>query len=58
MISKRHQYGFLSLDMAIGLVVLSIVITLATMWQIKQLDAQEYRIAADQQRTIAEAQSK
>ena len=58
MISKRQQYGFLSLDMAISLIVLSIVITLATMWQIKQMDAQEYRITADHQRTIAEAQSK
>ena len=58
MISKRQQYGFLSLDMAISLIVLSIVITLATMWQIKQLDTKEYRIAADHQRTIAEAQSK
>ena len=58
MTSKRKQRGFLSLDMAIGLVVFSIVVTLATIWQIRQMDAQDYRIAADQQRTISEAQAK
>nr|WP_246212016.1 shufflon system plasmid conjugative transfer pilus tip adhesin PilV [Pseudomonas spelaei] len=44
--------------MAIGLIVLSIVVTLAMTWQIRQMDAQDYRIAADQQRTVAEAQVK
>ncbi|MCF4993139.1 shufflon system plasmid conjugative transfer pilus tip adhesin PilV, partial [Pseudomonas gessardii] len=58
MTSKNKQRGFLSLDMAIGLVVFSIVVTFAIVWQIKQMDAQDYRIAADQQRTIAEAQAK
>lgn len=56
MINNNNQRGFLSLDMAIGLMVLSIVITLATLWQFKQMDAQDYRIAADQQKTIAQAQ--
>ena len=56
MINNNNQQGFLSLDMAIGLMVLSIVITLATLWQFKQMDAQDYRIAADQQKTIAQAQ--
>lgn len=58
MTSKNKQRGFLSLDMAIGLVVFSVVATLAIVWQIKQMDAQDYRIAADQQRTISEAQAK
>ena len=56
MINNDNQRGFLSLDMAIGLMVLTIVITLATLWQFKQMDAQDYRIAADQQKTIAQAQ--
>lgn len=58
MVNNTNQRGFLSLDMAIGLMVLSIVITLATLWQFKQMDAQDYRIAADQQKTIAQAQVK
>eukprot|EP01132_Coremiostelium_polycephalum_P021478 gene21478-25505_t len=44
--------------MAIGLLVFGVVVTLAMVWQIKQMDAQDYRIAADQQRTISEAQAK
>jgi hypothetical protein len=55
---KKSQRGFLSLDAAIGLMVFSIVVTLATILQIRQMDAQDYRIAADQQRTISEAQGK
>jgi len=58
MTSKNKQQGFLSLDMAIGLLVFGVVVTLAMVWQIKQMDAQDYRIAADQQRTISEAQAK
>lgn len=58
MTSKTKQQGFLSLDMAIGLLVFGVVVTLAMVWQIKQMDAQDYRIAADQQRTISEAQAK
>lgn len=37
--SKRNKRGFLSLDAAIGLIVFSIVVTLATIWQIRQMDA-------------------
>lgn len=55
MTSRNKQRGFLSLDMAIGLAVFSVVVTLAIAWQIKQMDSQDYRIAADQQRTISEA---
>lgn len=55
MTSKNKQQGFLSLDMAIGLLVFGVVVTLAMVWQIKQMDAQDYRIAADQQRTISES---
>ena len=58
MTSKRKQRGFLSLDMAFGLIVFSVVVTMAIIWQIRQMDAQDYRIAADQQRTISEAQAK
>lgn len=58
MTSKNKQRGFLSLDMAIGLIVFSVVVTLATIWQIRQMDGQDYRIAADQQRTISEAVAK
>ena len=58
MTSKHNQRGFLSLDMAIGLAVFSVVVTFAIVWQIRQMDAQDYRIAADQQRTISEAQAK
>ncbi|WP_248915984.1 shufflon system plasmid conjugative transfer pilus tip adhesin PilV [Pseudomonas moorei] len=58
MTSKNKQRGFLSLDMAIGLIVFSVVVTLATVWQLRQMAAQDYRIAADQQRTISEAQAK
>ena len=58
MTSKNKQQGFLSLDMAIGLLVFGVVVTLAMVWQIKQMDAQDYRIAADQQRTMSEAQAK
>lgn len=58
MTSKQQQRGFMSLDMAIGLMVFSVVVTLAIVWQIRQMEAQDYRIAADQQRTISEAQAK
>ncbi|WKN24444.2 shufflon system plasmid conjugative transfer pilus tip adhesin PilV [Azotobacter vinelandii] len=58
MTSKRKQAGMLSLDMAIALMVLAILVTLATLWIVRQADAQDYRIAADQQRTVAEAQVK
>lgn len=58
MTSKNKQRGFLSLDMAIGLIVFSVVVTLATVLQLRQMAAQDYRIAADQQRTISEAQAK
>ncbi|WP_294278382.1 shufflon system plasmid conjugative transfer pilus tip adhesin PilV [Pseudomonas sp.] len=58
MTSRIKQRGFLSLDMAIGLAVFSVVVTLAIAWQIKQMDSQDYRIAADQQRTISEALAK
>ncbi|WAJ37255.1 shufflon system plasmid conjugative transfer pilus tip adhesin PilV [Pseudomonas sp. GOM7] len=58
MISKRSQSGFLGVDAVITLIVLSIMIALATGWVTRQMDQQDYRIAADQQRTVAEAFSK
>ncbi|OLU25497.1 pilus assembly protein PilV [Pseudomonas sp. PA15(2017)] len=58
MISKRRQAGFLGLDAVMALIVLTILIGLATAWTTRMLDQQDYRIAADQQRTVAEALSK
>ncbi|WP_313025496.1 shufflon system plasmid conjugative transfer pilus tip adhesin PilV [Pseudomonas lopnurensis] len=58
MINKRRQSGLLSIDAAMALIVLAVLVTLSSAWIIKQMDAQDYRIAADQQRTVAEALGK
>ncbi|PWU32067.1 shufflon system plasmid conjugative transfer pilus tip adhesin PilV [Pseudomonas sp. RW407] len=58
MINKRRQAGLLSVDAAMGLIVLAVMVTLATGWIIKMSDQQSYRIAADKQRAVAEAFSK
>ncbi|ERT15336.1 shufflon system plasmid conjugative transfer pilus tip adhesin PilV [Pseudomonas sp. CAH-1] len=58
MINKRNQAGMLIVDAVMTLLVLSILITLASFWIIKQMDAQDFRIAADKQKAVAEAVSK
>lgn len=58
MINKRNQAGMLGVDAIMALLVLSILISLATVWIIKQMDAQDFRIAADKQKAVAEAVSK
>lgn len=58
MISKRNQAGFLGVDAVMALIVLAILLSLATSWIISMQNRQDYRIAADQQRTVAEALSK
>lgn len=58
MTSKRKQAGVLSIDAAMALLVLAVLISLASVWIIKQIDAQDFKIAADKQRTVAEALSK
>ncbi len=58
MISKRNQAGFLGVDAVMALIVLAILLSLATSWIIAMQNQQDYRIAADQQRTVAEAFSK
>lgn len=58
MISKRNQAGMLGLDAAMALLVLSVLIGLASLWIFKLMDAQEFRIAADKQKAVAEALSK
>lgn len=58
MISKSKQAGMLSIDAAMTLLVLTVLITLASYWMIKQTDARDFKIAADKQITVAEALSK
>lgn len=58
MISKHNQAGFLGVDAVMALIVLTIMLSLATSWIITTQNQQDYRIAADQQRTVAEALSK
>ncbi|AZC91300.1 shufflon system plasmid conjugative transfer pilus tip adhesin PilV [Pseudomonas chlororaphis] len=58
MTSKHKQAGLLSIDAAMTLLVLTILISLASVWMIRQMDNQDYRIAADKQRTVAEALGK
>ncbi|QCI14084.1 shufflon system plasmid conjugative transfer pilus tip adhesin PilV [Pseudomonas putida] len=58
MMSKRKQRGFASLDAMVGLIVLTIVLSLAGGYAIDAAKKQDYRIAAEQQRTMSEAFSK
>ncbi|AAY93924.1 shufflon system plasmid conjugative transfer pilus tip adhesin PilV [Pseudomonas protegens] len=56
--SKRKQAGMLTIDAVMALMVLAVLTTLATGLIIRQLDSQDYEIAANKQKTIAEALSK
>ncbi|WP_241107749.1 shufflon system plasmid conjugative transfer pilus tip adhesin PilV [Pseudomonas sp. MPFS] len=56
--SKRKQAGMLTIDAVMALVVLALMTTLATGLIIRQQDSQDYEIAANKQKTIAEALSK
>lgn len=58
MINKRRQAGLLSVDAAIGLIVLAVLVTVAVLWMVNMSNQQSYRIAADKQQTFAEAFSK
>ncbi|WP_323615266.1 shufflon system plasmid conjugative transfer pilus tip adhesin PilV [Pseudomonas putida] len=58
MINKRNQAGMLGVDAVMALLVLSVLITLGSVWIIKQMDDQDFRIAADKQRAVADAVSK
>ncbi|CAH0648200.1 MULTISPECIES: shufflon system plasmid conjugative transfer pilus tip adhesin PilV [Pseudomonas] len=58
MINKRNQAGMLGVDAVMALLVLSVLITLGSVWIIKQMDAQDFRIAADKQKAVADAVSK
>ncbi|MEZ1842002.1 shufflon system plasmid conjugative transfer pilus tip adhesin PilV, partial [Pseudomonas putida] len=58
MINKRKQAGMLGLDAIMALLVLSVLISLGSVWIIKQMDSQDFRIAADKQRAVADAVSK
>lgn len=58
MINKRNQAGMLAVDAVMTLLVLSILLSLASVWVIRQMDAQDFRIAADKQKAVAEAVSK
>ncbi|QXH37885.1 shufflon system plasmid conjugative transfer pilus tip adhesin PilV [Pseudomonas sessilinigenes] len=56
--SKRKQVGMLTIDAVMALAVLALMTTLATGLIIRQQDSQDYEIAANKQKTIAEALSK
>ncbi|WP_260498051.1 shufflon system plasmid conjugative transfer pilus tip adhesin PilV [Pseudomonas sp. MSSRFD41] len=56
--SKRKQAGMLTIDAVMALVVLALMTTLATGLIIRQQDSQDYEIAANKQKTIAQALSK
>lgn len=58
MINKRRQAGLLSVDAAMGLIVLAVLVTVAVLWMVNMSNQQSYRIAADKQQTFAEAFSK
>jgi len=53
--SRTSQRGFIALDMIIGLIVLAAVMTGAAVYLANQMDSQNYRIAADQQKQVADA---
>lgn len=58
MASKRGQAGFFTIDALFGLIVLSIMLSLAGWWMLRMGNHQDYRIAAEQQRTVADAFAK
>lgn len=58
MASKRGQAGFLTIDGLFGLIVLSIMLSLAGWWMFSLGNQQDYRIAAEHQRTVADAFAK
>lgn len=58
MASKRGQAGFLTIDGLFGLIVLSIVLSMAGWWMFRYGNHQDYRIAAEHQRTVADAFAK
>ncbi|MBS9759831.1 shufflon system plasmid conjugative transfer pilus tip adhesin PilV [Pseudomonas mosselii] len=58
MASKRGQAGFFTIDALFGLIVLSIMLSLAGWWMLRLGNHQDYRIAAEQQRTVADAFAK
>ncbi len=58
MASKRGQAGFFTIDAMFGLIVLSIMLSLAGWWMFSLGNQQDYRIAAEHQRTAADAFAK
>ncbi|AZL70091.1 MULTISPECIES: shufflon system plasmid conjugative transfer pilus tip adhesin PilV [Pseudomonas] len=58
MASKRGQAGFFTIDALFGLIALAILLSLAGWWMISYGNQQDYRIAAEHQRTVADAFSK
>ena len=57
-LSKASQRGFIALDMLFALIVLAAVMTGAAVLVANQMDSQNYRIAADQQKQVADAAAK
>ncbi|MDR6680230.1 shufflon system plasmid conjugative transfer pilus tip adhesin PilV [Pseudomonas oryzihabitans] len=53
--SNASQRGFIALDMLFGLIVLAAVMTGGAVMWANQLDSQNYQIAADQQKQVADA---
>jgi len=58
MASKRQQAGFFTIDALFGLIALGIMLSLAGWWMFSYGNQQDYRIAAEHQRTVADAFSK
>ena len=58
MASKRAQAGFLTIDALFGLIVVAMMLSLAGWWMVNFSNQQDYRIAAEHQRTVAEAFAK
>lgn len=58
MASKRGQAGFLTIDGLFGLIVMSIMLSLAGIWMFNYGNQQDYRVAAEHQRTVADAFAK
>ncbi|PKF23671.1 shufflon system plasmid conjugative transfer pilus tip adhesin PilV [Pseudomonas hunanensis] len=58
MASKRGQAGFFTIDGLFGLIVMSIMLSLAGWWMLNYGNQQDYRIAAEHQRTVADAFAK
>lgn len=58
MASKGGQAGFLTIDGLFGLIGMSIMLSLAGWWMFNYGNQQDYRIAAEHQRTVADAFAK